>query len=85
MFSPSANNWIDKYFSYVDRGDIILADSIHLNGGTSDKNDEILHFFANHTGLSFGSPLRLIFSEELNFNLTKEEKLKVLLFEALRA
>ena len=83
MFSPSANNWIDKYFSYVDRGDIILADSIHLNGGTNDKNDEILHFFANHTGLSFGSPLRLIFSEELNFNLTKEEKLKVLLFEAL--
>ena len=85
MFSPSANNWIDKYFSYVDRGDIILADSIHLNGGTNDKNDEILHFFANNTGLSFGSPLRLIFSEELNFNLTKEEKLKVLLFEALIA
>lgn len=83
MFSPSAKNWIDKYFSYVDRGKIILADSIHLNGGTNDKNDEILHFLANHTGLSFGSPLRLIFSEELNFNLTKEEKLKVLLFEAL--
>ena len=83
MFSPSAKNWIDKYFSYIENGDIIIAESIDLNGGSNEQNDEIIHFFANNTGLTFGSPLRLIFSEELNFNLTKEEKLKVLLFEAL--
>jgi len=83
MFSPSAKNWIDKYFSYVKNGDIIIAESIDLNGGSNEQNDEIIHFFANNSGLTFGSPLRLIFSEELNFNLTKEEKLKVLLFEAL--
>ncbi len=83
MFSPSAKNWIAKYFTYVDSGEIIIADSTHFKGGTDEKNDEILHFFANHTGLTFGSPTRLIFSEEMKFDLTQEEKLKVLLFEAL--
>jgi len=83
MFSPSAKNWIAKYFTYVDSGEIVIADSTHLKGGSDEKNDEILHFFANHTGLTFGSPTRLIFSEEMKFDLTQEEKLKVLLFEAL--
>jgi hypothetical protein len=83
MFSPSAKNWIAKYFTYVDSGEIIIADSTHFKGGSDEKNDEILHFFANHTGLTFGSPTRLIFSEEMKFDLTQEEKLKVLLFEAL--
>jgi hypothetical protein len=83
MFSPSAKNWIAKYFTYVDSGEIIIADSMHFKGGSDEKNDEILHFFANHTGLTFGSPTRLIFSEEMKFDLTQEEKLKVLLFEAL--
>jgi hypothetical protein len=83
MFSPSAKNWIAKYFTYVDSGEIVIADSTHFKGGSDEKNDEILHFFANHTGLTFGSPTRLIFSEEMKFDLTQEEKLKVLLFEAL--
>ncbi len=83
MFSPSAKNWIAKYFTYVNSGEIVIADSTHFKGGSDEKNDEILHFFANHTGLTFGSPTRLIFSEEMKFDLTQEEKLKVLLFEAL--
>lgn len=83
MFSPSAKNWIDKYFSYVNNGKIDISNSIDLNGGSDEKNNEILHFFANQTGLTFGTPIQLIFSEKLNFNLTKEERLKVLLFESL--
>ncbi len=83
MFSPSAKNWIAKYFTYVNSGEIVIADSTDFTGGSDEKNDEILHFFANHTGLTFGSPTRLIFSEEMKFDLTQEEKLKVLLFEAL--
>ena len=61
MFSPSAKNWIAKYFTYVDSGEIVIADSTHIKGGSDEKNDEILHFFANHTGLTLDHQLGLFF------------------------
>lgn len=78
-FSPGGKNWLLKYLELVDKGIIILE--------TTDKNDyseSFLEVCINKTGLLFGACSSLIYGSGLDKNqFTKDENLKLLLFETL--
>lgn len=77
--APGAKNWLKKYFHLLENEAISLE-----NTAFNDVIYNSTHLLSNETGLIYGIPSRLIFSEELpNEHLTKEEKLKLLLFETL--
>ncbi len=78
-FSPGAKNWIPKYFDLEEKGIISLEIEF--------KNDlEIspLRLLINRTGLLYGSCTQFIFIKNTGFfRFTKDEQLKLLLFETL--
>lgn len=78
-FSPGGKNWLIKYLELVDREIIDLE--------TTDKNDfstNSLEVCINKTGLLFGACSSLIYSKSLDIKrFTKDENLKLLLFETL--
>ncbi|MFT5777361.1 MAG: hypothetical protein ACI837_000293 [Crocinitomicaceae bacterium] len=80
MLAPGSDGWISKYFDFVERGELWV----------SIRNYEELsllkhcHLTFSRCGIIFGLPTRAIFGHKLNTeNWTREEKLKVLLLEAL--
>lgn len=76
--SPGAKNWIKKYFLLVESNDISLQLDIE------EDELEILHFLSNKTGLVYGIPSSLIYSNDLDTkHYTNDEKLKLLIFETL--
>jgi hypothetical protein len=78
-FSPGAKNWIPKYFQLVDRGNISLSPSQN-----TDYESDFLHISINKTGLLYGTCSSLIFAKEIDTSkYTKDENLKLLLFETL--
>lgn len=78
MLAPGAKGWINKYFELVEKNEIKLAYSKH--GGISKLS--FTHLTFANSGLIFGLPHKLIFSNHLGTNSwTGEEKLKILLFE----
>ncbi len=78
-FSPGAKNWIPKYFQLVERGIISLSPTQN-----SDYETDFLHVSINKTGLLYGACSSLIFAKEIDKSkFTKDENLKLLLFETL--
>lgn len=76
--SPGAKNWIKKYFHLVESNDISLSLEIEEN------QLEILHLLSNKTGLVYGIPSSLIYTNHLDTkHYTNDEKLKLLIFETL--
>jgi ribosomal protein L7/L12 len=79
MLSPGARGWINKYFDLVDKGHIALA----VNRPEGLRKLHFMHLTLSRSGLVFGFANELIFSESLDdSDWTREEKLKLLLFEA---
>lgn len=78
-FSPGGKNWLLKYLELVDKGIIDLE--------PTDKNDfstNHLEVCINKTGLLFGACSSLIYATSLDKTpFTKDESLKLLLFETL--
>lgn len=78
--APNASGWISKYFDLIDKGELW----IHIR--QFDEIDDLkhIHLKCMRSGIIFGLPTRAIFGHRLTTkNWTSEEKLKVLLFEAL--
>lgn len=76
--SPGAKNWIKKYISLVEN------EVISLNLDFEEDNVDLIHFLSNKTGLVYGLPSSYIYSNSLDkSNYTKDEKIKLLLFETL--
>jgi hypothetical protein len=77
--SPGAKNWIPKYFELVEKKIFSLS--------TEFKNDEYnnsLRLLINKTGLLYGSCTQFIFAKNVDSSrFTKDEQLKLLLFETL--
>jgi len=78
ILSPGAKNWIKKYFHLVE------TNVVSLDLEMDEEKMELLHFLSNKTGLVYGIPTSLIYSNNLNSSrYTKDEKLKLLIFETL--
>lgn len=78
MIATRSKGWINKYFELVQKKEIHLEYSQH--GGISKLS--FAHLIFANTGLIFGLPHKLIFSNHLDTkSWTNEEKLKLLLFE----
>jgi len=78
--APNASGWISKYFDLIDKG----ALWIHIRNFDEISDREHIHLKCMRSGIVFGIPTRAIFGHRLNTkNWTNEEKLKVLLMEAL--
>lgn len=79
MLQPGSKGWISKYFSLVEKDQVILRVKRPKNA----ENDSYIHANLGRTGIVFGYPSRLLFAKHLDDSKwTIEEKLKVLLFEA---
>jgi hypothetical protein len=80
MLSPGSKGWISKYFDLVKKGELWV--SIRDFTGMPDLRH--LHLTFSRSGIMFGLATRAIFGHKLDAsNWTRQEKLKVLLFEAL--
>ena len=82
MVSPGSKNWIKKYYSLIEQGKI----SLDLSGWVDDSSTKRSHQIrrmAEASGLIYGAANKLIFINSQHLNLTEEEQLKLLLFEAL--
>lgn len=80
MLSPGAKGWINKYFDLVEKGEIDL--SVKRPEGLDKLH--FIHLTLSNCGIVFGFPTRMIFARNLNdSDWTREEKLKLLLFESL--
>lgn len=78
--APGSSGWVSKYFDLIEKGDLWV--SIRSFEDISDLKH--IHLKASRSGIIFGLPTRAIFGHRLDTkNWTNEEKLKVLLFEAL--
>ena len=78
-FSPGSKNWLPKYFDLVDKGIITLSTDLN-----SDHEISPLRLLMNKTGLLFGSCTRFIYAKNIDSSrFTKDEQLKLLLFETL--
>ncbi len=78
-FSPGAKNWIPKYFQLVDQE--IISFSIEIK---DDHDANSLRLLINKTGLLYGTCTQFIYAKNLDtFRYTKDEQLKLLLFETL--
>ena len=80
MFTPGSKGWINKYFDLVDRGEI------ELNIPEIEK-EQIAHYLQikfSNSGVMYGFPAEFIFCKHIDQSKwTVDEKLKILLFEAL--
>ncbi len=80
MLSPGAKGWINKYFDLAEKGEILLE--VRRPGGL--RKLHFIHLTLANSGIVFGLPTRMIFSRNLDdTGWTREEKLKLLLFESL--
>jgi hypothetical protein len=80
MLSPGSKGWIDKYFSLVDEGKILLTYPSIPNVSSA----AYVHLLSAQTGFIFGIPSHFLFYQlKDKDNWTNDEKLKVLLFETL--
>lgn len=78
--APNSSGWITKYFDLIDKGELW----IHIRQFDEINDLKHIHLKCMRSGIVFGLPTRAIFGHRLNTkNWTNEEKLKVLLFEAL--
>lgn len=78
--APNSSGWITKYFDLIDKGELW----IHIRQFDEINDLKHIHLKCIRSGIVFGLPTRAIFGHKLNTkNWTNEEKLKVLLFEAL--
>ena len=67
--SPGAKNWVKKYFLLLE------SNVISLNLEIEEDEIDLLHFLSNKTGLVYGIPSALIYSNHLETNhYTKDEK-----------
>jgi hypothetical protein len=79
MISPGSKNWINKYFDLVKKGEIDLRLDSFNKMETQDLHAE---FFK--TGIIFGFPGNMLFSEQVDrSSWTMDEQLSVLLLESL--
>lgn len=80
MLLPGSKGWINKYFSLIDEGEVVLKYS-KMNSITSQHH---LHILSGKSGIVFGYASRfLFFDKDDSAKWTEEEKLKFLLFETL--
>lgn len=80
MISPGSKGWISKYFNLIENGTISLKNK---RPKTITKLRHMHLTFAK-SGIVFGYPDQLIFGTNLDDSeWTKDEKLKLLLFESL--
>ena len=78
--APGSSGWISKYFDLIEKGELWI--SIRTFDDLTDLQH--IHLKCSRSGIVFGLPTRAIFGHKLNTkNWTSEEKLKILLFEAL--
>ena len=79
QFSPGSKNWILKYFQLVENN-VFSIESISEN----HQKEESFQSLASKTGLIYGVPTSFIYFSNISTDkYTTEEKLKLLLFEAL--
>ena len=79
QFSPGSKNWILKYFQLVENNVFSIA-SISEN----HQKESAFNSLASKTGLIYGIPSSFIYFTNVSSDTyTNEEKLKLLLFEAL--
>ena len=77
--STGSTNWIPYFFHLYDKG--VLSIGFKFK---SDSFGEMIHYIFNKTGVLYGSALSNLYtSQKFVSHLTKEEKLKLLLFENL--
>ncbi len=80
ILSPGSNGWISKYFDYVEKGDLWVSIRNYEELSTLKH----YHLTFSRCGINFGLPTRAIFGHKLDTShWTRQEKLKVLLMEAL--
>lgn len=78
--APGSSGWVSKYFDLIKKGDLW----VHIRNFDEINDLKHIHMKCMRSGIIFGLPTRAIFGHRLNTkNWTKEERLKVLLFEAL--
>lgn len=82
MIAPGSKNWIVKYYSLVENNNIQLDASEWYPELEQRKSERIIQL-AEISGLIYGSPNKLLFSEGLELKITNDERLKLLLFESL--
>lgn len=79
MLAPGAKGWINKYFELVDSGDIVLS----VTRPEELRKLHFMHLTMSTSGIIFGHPSSLIFAKNIpDKDWTREEKLKLLLFES---
>jgi len=79
QFSPGSKNWIQKYFQLLENK-VFSLESISEN----HQKEESFQSLASKTGLIYGIPSSFIYFTNVSSDtFTNEEKLKLLLFEAL--
>lgn len=77
--STGSKNWIRYFFHLHEKG--VLSVGFKFK---SDSFEDAMHFIFNKTGILYGSALSNLYtSQKFVSHLTKEEKLKLLLFENL--
>jgi hypothetical protein len=77
--SPGAKNWIAKYFDLIEKDNFSLSTDFE-----SEQGLNALRLLINKTGLLYGSCTQLIFAKNVESSrFTKDEQLKLLLFETL--
>lgn len=80
MISPGAKGWISKYFHLIENGTIV----INYKRPKQLTKLRHMHLTLAKSGIVFGYPDQLIFGKNLNDKeWTRDEKLKLLLFESL--
>src|SRR5689334_1869021 len=80
MLSPGSKGWIAKYFQLVETNEIVLS----WNHPPEISLKQFNHHFFVQSGIVFGYPVSLLFAQEVDQRKwTRDEKLTVLLFEAL--
>lgn len=80
MITPGAKGWIRKYFELVNKGEI----SLEVDRPEELRKLRFIHLTLGESGIPFGHAISLVFGRGLDQEKwTQEEKLKVLLFEAL--
>lgn len=79
MLNPGAKNWLQKYLSMVETGEIAVRPKFCETSSVS----ECIHATAFSTGLIFGYPAKYLFYNPEQLKLTLDERLKLLLFEHL--
>ena len=80
MLYPGAKNWTGKYYQLIEQELI----QVHAEIPDDIPPDEFLHAELFQTGIAFGYPSQLLFAKNIDTtDWTLDERLKVLLFEAL--